>query len=254
MRFLAVVSLSLFVGLALGSPIGQVDEVTTSVPDLLRSDLVLADEATTVVVEILADEAVTSATERARQEEESDEGEDEATTVSSSGTGSSSTGRIRPNPSIPQPFANVSNFLSEYQFSSQFNLGPKDESVPLAAGVLTQVNPQAAAVVPPVIPPAVPASGASPAAGVPLSADSPPAVNPTVVAAGEDDDEVESDEQTEAPAARQQQAQQPEVNRIEESDSDNEITNDDINTTVKSFISEYEYTVSQLGSEKRVQS
>jgi len=266
MRFLAVVSLSLFVGLALGSPIGQVDEVTTNVPDLLRSDLVLADEATTVVVEVLSDEAVTSATQRARQDEESDEEGDEATTVSSSGSGASSTGRIRPNPQVPQPFANVSNFLAEYEFSSQFNLGPKDESVPVAEGVLTQVNPQVAQLNPPVIPPAVPGSEpASPPAGVPLSGDaSPPAVNPTIVAAAEDEDgeDVESDEApaTEVPAARQQQPQQqveqqqPEVNRIEESDSDNEITNDDI-TTVKSFISEYEYTVQQLGgSEKRVQS
>jgi len=254
MRFLVIVNLSLFVGLALGSPIGQVDEVTTNVPDLLRSDM-LMDEATTVVVEeVFSDDAVTSATQRARQaENESDEEEDEATTVASSG--SSSAGRIRPAPpAIQQPFANVSNFLAEYEYSSQFNLGPKDESVPVVPGVLTQVNPQVAQVNPPVIPPAVPGSLA---AGVPLAANV-AAANPTIVAAGEDEDEVESDEvQTEAPAGRQQQAaqqveQQPE--RVEESDSDNEITNDDI-TTVKSFISEYEYTVQQLGgSDNRVQS
>lgn len=269
-------------------------QVTTFAPDVLRSDI-FSDDATTVVVEVFADEAVTTATERARQGP-ADEDDDESGEATTSSSGGSSATRIRPNPSIPQPFANASDFLAEYQYSSQFNLGPKDEAVPLApvsgaavapvpqnSQVASQPNTpvvaaaQPAAVEPPSFPPAVPQ------AAVPA--------NPTSTAVRPDEEDEADSEETDAtetntnvnPAIRQQQQeqqdqlqllkeqerqnqqgqqrqQQPQQNQVvqetpvvEESDSDNEITNDDI-TTVKSFASEYEYTVQQLGNSNRVPS
>lgn len=258
---------------------------------MLRSDLDLAaDDATTVIVEIFADDATAaSVTDRARQapaagtEDESNEDneEEEGTTAApgaASGLGasasdsSSQVSRNKPQPAIPQPLANSSNFLAEYQFSTQFNLGPKDEKLPLsvAPGQVGPVDPipqigQVPAAPPvaqvgqgsaPILPPAVPAT---PQQQQPLSAGAVPASNtavPAIVAAGEDEDDAESDEDvlpTEAPSARLQQQQQVDAQRIEESDSDNEITNDDV-TTVKSFASEYEYTIQQLGASKRVPS
>ncbi|ODN06574.1 Transmembrane protease serine 11A, partial [Orchesella cincta] len=230
----------LLVGLALGSPIGQVsdEQVTTSLPEIQgRSEL----DATTVVVEILADEAVTSATQRARQdgvvegEDEEDE-EEEATTASGST-------RPRAPTRVPAPPANSSDFLAEYQYSSQFELGPK-----AGAALAAPAVPAVAAV----DPAAQPVAQVAPSQPQPASVIIPIGQNqlPAAAAAGgEEDEDAESDEAdvTDAPTARLQQS---EPQRVEESDSDNEITSDDA-TTVKSFASEYEYTVQQLGSERK---
>jgi hypothetical protein len=245
MRFFIVASL--LVGLAFGSPIGQVsdEQVTTSLPEILARSESL--DATTVIVEILADEAVTSATQRARQaagveEEASDEEEQDATTVASGGN------RIRATTKVPIPPANSSDFLAEYQYSSQFELGPK-AAVELASPAIAPV---------PDVAPAVPADQL-PVAQVVPSQPKPESViipvgqplsnsNSGVSGVGVDEDEdVDSDEATDAPLARLQPQQSVEPQRVEESDSDNEITSDDV-TTVKSFASEYEYTVQQLGN------
>ncbi|CAL8117668.1 unnamed protein product [Orchesella dallaii] len=241
MRFFIVASL--LVGLALGTPIGQVsdEQVTTSLPELLaRSEL----DATTVVVEILADEAVTSGTERARQavEEEDEEDEEEEATTASTATG----GKSRAPTRVPAPPANSSDFLAEYQYSSQFELGPKAGvalAAPASPGVVAPALPDSQAPVAQVA-----QSQPQPASVIIPVGQNQPSNNNAGASAVDEDEDAESEEAdtTDAPSARRQPA---EPQRVEESDSDNEITSDDA-TTVKSFASEYEYTVQQLAERK----